>query len=600
MLSVMGVKSTTSHMLPIYETLFNMIFDSGIIPESWALGEILPIYKNKGDKSLPENYRPITLLSCFGKLFTSIINRRLTDYVEKYEIINSCQAGFRKGYSIIDNLFVIQSLIDIMKATKNTLFCAFVDFKQAFDTVWRGGLWTKLLELNINGKCFNLIRNMYSNIKSRISTEEGCSAFFPCNSGVRQGENLSPLLFSIFVNDLEHYLLRHNVEGITCEANFAEIYIYLRIFILLYADDTVLFGKNEQDLQFCLDEFERYCTNWKLTVNTEKTKNMVFSGQDLEEYQFYLRGKHLEVVEEYKYLGIFLSKNASYTNCKKHIAEQANKAMFGLFRKIRELNLPIEIQIELFDKTIKPILLYACELWGMGNLDIIEKVQLKFLKQILHLKTSTPTFMIYGELGIFPLSIEIKSRILAFWSKLVKGMENHKLSSIVYEVLNTLRRQGKIKVIWIENVKHILETNGYRNVWMAPNDFNANWIVQSLKQRLKDSYLQSWNARVEQCSSGVNYRLFKDSFKRNDYFTFLSNRQCRILTRFRTRNHRLPVEVGRWIKNSKTISRCERCNSEIGDEYHYVMECSYFEDERKKYIKPYYRRRTNTLKYNNL
>ena len=122
---------------------------------------------------------------------------------------------------------------------------------------------------------------------------------------------------------------------------------------------------------------------------------------------------------------------------------------------------------------------------------------------------------------------------------------------------------------------------------MAPNDVNANWIVQSLKQRLKDSYLQSWNARVEQCSSGVNYRLFKDSFKRNDYFTFLSNRQCRILTRFRTRNHRLPVEVGRWIKNSKAISRCERCNSEIGDEYHYVMECSYFEFERKKYIKPY-------------
>ena len=112
-----------------------------------------------------------------------------------------------------------------------------MDFKQAFDTVWRGGLWVKLLELNVNGKCFNIIRNMYSNIKSRISTVEGCSAFFPCNRGVRQGENLSPLLFSIFLNDLEHYLLRNNIEGITCEANFAEIYVYLRILILLYADD---------------------------------------------------------------------------------------------------------------------------------------------------------------------------------------------------------------------------------------------------------------------------------------------------------------------------------------------------------------------------
>ena len=198
-------------MLPIYVKLFKMIFDSGIIPESWTYGEILSIYKNKGEKSQLENYRPITLLSCFGKLFTSILNKRLTNYVEKFELINSCQAGFRKGYSTIDNLFVIQSLIEILKSSKNKLFCAFVDFKQAFDTVWRGGLWTKLLELNVNGKCFNIIRNMYSNIKSRISTVEVCSAFFPCNTGVRQGENLSPLLFSIFLNDLEHYLLRNNI-----------------------------------------------------------------------------------------------------------------------------------------------------------------------------------------------------------------------------------------------------------------------------------------------------------------------------------------------------------------------------------------------------
>ena len=138
------IKSTVNLLLPIYTQLFNTILDTGIFPESWALGDILPIYQNKGNMKLPENYRPITLLSCLGKLFAAVLNNRLSNYVEKYEIICHNQAGFRKGLSTIDNLFIIQSLIEISKSYKNKLFCAFVDFKQAFDNVWRDGLWYKL------------------------------------------------------------------------------------------------------------------------------------------------------------------------------------------------------------------------------------------------------------------------------------------------------------------------------------------------------------------------------------------------------------------------------------------------------------------------
>ena len=81
------IKSTAQIMLPVYTKLFNLIFDSGVIPESWTVGIMKPIYKNKGDSKLPENYRPITLLSCFGKLFTSMINNRLQKYAERYNII---------------------------------------------------------------------------------------------------------------------------------------------------------------------------------------------------------------------------------------------------------------------------------------------------------------------------------------------------------------------------------------------------------------------------------------------------------------------------------------------------------------------------------
>ena len=83
-------------MLPIYLKLFNLIFDSGLIPESWTKGIIFPIYKNKGNVTSPENYRLITLVSCLGKLFTAILNNRITKYTKDNNIMNNCQAGFRK------------------------------------------------------------------------------------------------------------------------------------------------------------------------------------------------------------------------------------------------------------------------------------------------------------------------------------------------------------------------------------------------------------------------------------------------------------------------------------------------------------------------
>lgn len=99
-------------------------------------------------------------------------------------------------------------MIQFLNNNKTKLCCAFIDLKQAFDTVWRKGLWDKLLNIRINGKCFNLIKNMYNNIKSCVSKNSELSNFFTSNIGVRQGENLSPLLFSIYLNDLHNFFKR--------------------------------------------------------------------------------------------------------------------------------------------------------------------------------------------------------------------------------------------------------------------------------------------------------------------------------------------------------------------------------------------------------
>jgi hypothetical protein len=203
------LKCTKNTMIPVYVKLFNLILDTGIIPSEWLLGIIKPIYKNKGRRDSPDNYRGITILSCFGKLFTSLINARLTIFVEDKSLIGSEQAGFRKSYSTTDHIFTLKCIIDIYLKAKKKLYCAFIDFQKAFDTVNRIQLWSKLLLSGINGKLFNVIYNLYKGAKSYVNYNNQRSEIFSCLVGVRQGENLSPLLFAIFLNDAHNYLGSH-------------------------------------------------------------------------------------------------------------------------------------------------------------------------------------------------------------------------------------------------------------------------------------------------------------------------------------------------------------------------------------------------------
>ena len=239
------IKSTFHEMKFIYVDLFNRVLSEGQIPEAWTIGMITPIYKNKGDKMDFNNYRGITILSCLGKLFTSVINARLNRYADEINLINENQTGFRKKYSTIDHMFLLKNIIDIfVKNSNQKLYCAFVDYKKAFDTVWRSALWHKMMKSGIAGKMLNVIVNMYNNIKSCISCEGNLSDYFVSVNGVRQGENLSPFLFALFINDLEQFLLKYGCDPITFAGT--DMQIYLRLLIIMYADDTVLFATSKK------------------------------------------------------------------------------------------------------------------------------------------------------------------------------------------------------------------------------------------------------------------------------------------------------------------------------------------------------------------
>ena len=152
------IKNSFPKMKKIVLNLFNIILETGCFPEEWAVGLIVPIFKNKGSKNDPNNYRGITLLSCMAKFFNSVLNNRLKVVAEK--ILSLIQAGFRPGFSTMDHAFTLLCIFALYERLQKNLFVAFIDYQKAFDTVWRAGLWLKLINEGVTGKFLNVIKDI--------------------------------------------------------------------------------------------------------------------------------------------------------------------------------------------------------------------------------------------------------------------------------------------------------------------------------------------------------------------------------------------------------------------------------------------------------
>ena len=264
--------------------VFNDILDSGYFPSQWTEGIIIPLHK-KGSHDDPKNYRGITLLSCLGKLFTSIINQRLINWSTANEISTDAQFGFKSGHSTINAIFILQNLIQKRLNNKKRLYCAFIDLQRAFDSVYRNALWYKLIKYGVDGKLLKLLRSMYSAVKSCVRHLNTLSDFFSSDIGLFQGEIMSPILFSFFLNDIEQNLQELIFDGITLDQ--------ITIYLLLFADDAILISDTKEGLQRSLNQFEAYCKKWKLTVNIGKTKVMICKkGGRAPDEHFTLNGKN--------------------------------------------------------------------------------------------------------------------------------------------------------------------------------------------------------------------------------------------------------------------------------------------------------------------
>ena len=265
------LKGVDDQMLDVIELLLNLIFEKGVFPEEWTLGVITILFKD-GETNDLNNYRGITLLSMLGKILVGVLNNRLIDLINKERILDENQGGFREGYRTTDHLFTLHALINhYIKVEKKELFLCFVDFRKAFDKVSHCILWMKLFKYGISGKFMTLVKSMYEQVKSCVKSRSGLTYYFKYKRGVRQGCLLSPVLFSLFLNDLQGYLLEGGANGITLWD--------IKIFSLLYADDLVLIAESEEDLKLQMRILGSYADDFEMEINPKKTKVMIFNDK---------------------------------------------------------------------------------------------------------------------------------------------------------------------------------------------------------------------------------------------------------------------------------------------------------------------------------
>jgi hypothetical protein len=464
----------------------------------------------------------------------------------------------------------------------------FIDFKQAFDKIWRVGLWRKLIGNGINGKILNVMVNMYHKAKSCVQINTNRSDYFPCSIGVRQGENLSPLLFALYLNDLEKFLNDHGFNGpsdlhINSRCEFLDnLEIYLKLAMLLYADDMILMADNPNELQNALNLLQDYCEEWHLMVNINKSKAMIFSrGKPRVNIpEFIYAGNRLELVDHFTYLGVTFSHNGNFAKAIKERYNKGMKAMFGLLRVCRKFSLTIELSLEIFDKVVTPVLLYGSEVWGNQNTELLDRVQVKFYKYLLRLPLRTPTVMVMGELGRYSLKIPIALRMLSFWNRLRNGKID-KWAYIFYSITREHLDKGYLNQGWCKSVKSLLDSCGLTQIWNAPEILSNSQLKIVVEQIMRDQCEQLWRSEVNNDTRCHIYKMFKQSLSMESYVKKLPIYQAIIICKFRCGSIKFPETVTRMYKNETTVHVCGLCDQVcVRDELHYFITCSHFRPMR--------------------
>ena len=579
-----GIDSITNKIMkefvetyPEFTTkLFNYILKSDKFPSEWSTSILVPIHK-KGSKSSITNYRGISLIPVFCKLFCSILNKRIVTWASNNKILSPCQLGFVKGNRTSDALILLHnSISDYCHKGRKKLYSCFVDFEKAFDKIPRDILLHKIHNLGITGNVFNIIASMYSSDKCCIKIGNRMSSPFSINQGVRQGCVLSPTLFNLFLSDFEPLLAKeNNLDRVTINAN-------IQMSSIIWADDILMLSETKQGLQNQLDFLEKYSNDNQLKINVNKTKCLCFNTTGkLIRNCFHINNSAIEDVNYIKYLGFVVSSSGSTKRGIHNLSERAHRASFilksGLGSVYRK---DVFMSLQLFDKIIKPILLYASDFWGCYKPNLSEKSPIelahsKICKDILGVSKYTSNAGTRYELGRKPIFIDAIKHSFNNWLRIAGEKKCHNF------LLESTKRSLQIESIWTENIKTIIESCGMGFLWNKVGNFTPKGkLTKLLYKNLWNTFNNKITTRLAKPMSRLHH-LFLLKATENDlpnYFLNIKNVKHR--TAF-SKLRLMDNNNNNITRKDKLPNLCSRCLLSPKSPKHLLIECPVYSDIRK-------------------
>ena len=457
-----------------------------------------------------------------------------------------------------------------------------MDFSKAFDSVPHCHLFYSLLNEDLHGRVVNLLRDMYSKLRSCVEIDGYLSEEFNCSIGTRQGCMLSPFLFIFYLNELIHLTEENNCQGVYVNE------FHPNVTMLMYADDLVIVGDHIGRVQKLLNTLSEFCNKWGLKVNMSKTKSMIFcNGGIIKQNEvLYFKDKKLENVSYYKYLGVTMSTRLSWSPAQVTLATQAGKALNIINQVNYKCDYSFKSSCNIFDQCVVPVLTYGSEVWGTDVHKAIENIHLKFCKNQLGVGSRTPTPAILGECGRERLYVTCIIKCVKYWLKII-SLPAESLLWSCYSVMYNRCHLGKTN--WASKIRDILYRYGFGWIWENQHVPDSAALMRLFSERVRDCELQLWSSDLYAMPKLKLYSKYKESRREELYLSLPIPRRLRAdLARYRTTSHSLEIELGRHYNIARADRLCKLCRRHnvvaVEDEIHVMFNCEACNDIRNLYI----------------
>ena len=453
---------------PIAE-LFVKSLNQGDVPRDWRDASITALFK-KGNRSDPGNYRPVSLTSIICKIMESIIKDKIVEHLQKFNLLNDSQHGFIKGKSCLTNLLEYLENVTKVLDEGDPLDVIYLDFAKAFDKVPHKRLIKKLEAHGISGNVSRWIKNWLTDRRQRVNINGKISNWADVLSGVPQGSVLGPLLFLIYINDID--------DGIMSK-------------IWKFADDTKICKniKNERDVEILrndLKQLYKWSEDWQMLFNLDKCV-VIHMGNKNKKGLYELGGQKLKSVEQERDLGIIIHSNGKTSEQCTMAANKANQILGMIKRNIKWKDK--NIITKLYKALVRPKLEYCVQAWCpqlKKDQEVLEKVQRRATKMMEGFRYKTYEERLH-ETGLTTLVQRRKRGDLIETFKLVKGITqvNHEIFFTIHENIGRGNMYKFAKHRSRLNVRASFFSQRVVNDWnKLPNDVVSADSVNAFKNRL--------------------------------------------------------------------------------------------------------------------